>query len=178
MIFTHREDQYWATRIEWEDMAKLIKEKWDEGYAITDLSFGDGVYYALLEKDTGILAQEYSWNNSVLKFLEEKEKSSDSMVVTSFCYAESSTCVVRSKFKNIIEQRWCRSASFPKEKIAQHWKDGYAISAMSWNNGYWLILLSMGIDYAHKESWETTFRPRPYKISKKLRDEGKIVSSL
>jgi len=65
MIFTKREDQYWAIRVDWKDMADIIKEKWDEGYAITDICHGDGVYYALLEKDTGILALGYEWNKSL-----------------------------------------------------------------------------------------------------------------
>lgn len=178
MIFTSREDQYWATRIEWDDTAKVIKEKWDEGYAITDLVYGDGMYYVLLEKGTGILAQEFLKGDSLSEALGKKGASPDPMCVTTLLCAESFSLVVRSKLASSIEQRWCRSATFPKKAIKQYWKDGFAITAMHWNNGHWLILFSKGITYAHKESWATLFNPTAFKLSKLLNKESKIVSSL
>ena len=178
MIFTCREDQYWATRIDWEDMAKVIQGKWDEGYAITDMAYGDGLYYVLLEKGTGILAQEYLWGNSFSEALVKKGTSADPMCVTSLLSAGSSVLVVRSKLASNIEQRWCRSATFPKKAIKQYWKEGFAITAMNWNKGYWLILFSKGIVYARKERWETVLNPTAYRLSKFLKKEAIIISSL
>lgn len=178
MIFTRREDQFWATRIEWEDAEKIIKEKWDEGYAITDLVYGDGMYYVLLEKGTGILAQEYLWSDSLEDLLKGKSKNTENMCITTFLWAEFSFCLVRSKFSSSPEQLWCKSASFPKEIIGQQWKKGYAITEVFWNDNLWYILFSKGIAYAQQESWETIFKPRPQKLNAFLRDEAKIVSSL
>lgn len=178
MIFTTKEDQYWATRADWTDMAEIIKKMWDEGYAITDMTYGDEAYYVLMEKETGILAQEYVWNKSFSKALEENKKSSDGMCITSFCCDDTSCCLVRSKFEHSIEQTWCRSTAFPKREIERHWSEGYTISALNWNKGYWRILFSKDLAYAHKESWETTFKPKPLKLNEAFHNEAKMIASL
>ncbi|MDX2440298.1 MAG: hypothetical protein QNK40_07060, partial [Desulfobacterales bacterium] len=126
----------------------------------------------------GILSQEYLWNKSLSITLEEKKDSSDSKCITSFFCDDSSSCVIRSEFEHSVDQLWYRSATFPKRDIAHYWKKGYAITAMNWSNGSWLILFSKGIAYARKESWETIFNPKPYKLSKTFRKEGKIITSL
>jgi tetratricopeptide (TPR) repeat protein len=178
MIFTRREDQYWATRTQWEDMAKIIKTKWDEGYAITDMAYGDEVYYVLMEKGTGILGQEYLWNKSFFNVIEEDKETSSNRCITSFFYDKTSFCMVRSSFKQRIDQRWCQSASFPREDIAYFWNMGYSITALNWNRGNWLVLFSKGLDYAQKESWETKFKPKPSRICKSLNQDSRIISSL
>lgn len=178
MIFTQREDQYWATRTNWVDMAELIKTKWDEGYAITDMVYGDDVYFVLMEKGTGVLGQEYSWNKSLDKILEENSSGSETRCITSICYDGSSACLVRSSFKNGMEQRWCQSAVFPKKDIKFYWNLGYTITVMNWHRGFWWLLFSKGIPYNSKESWETMFRPKPAILSRKLQKESKIITSL
>lgn len=178
MIIAEREDQYWATRVKWDDMASLIKTKWDEGYAITDMTFGDEVYYVLMEKGTAIVGQEYLWKKSFSQIFEEDKSSSDTRCITSFFSDGSSFCIVRSEFKNSIEQRWCQSKSFPKEDIAYYWNIGFAITAINWSKGYWLILFSKGTAYGQKESWETTFTLNPKKLTKTLNEESKIISSV
>lgn len=178
MIIAEREDQYWATRIKWDDMAGLIKTKWDEGYAITDMTYGDEVYYVLMEKGTGIVGQEYLWKKSFSQIFEEDRSRSDSRCISSFFSDGSSFCVVRSEFKQSIEQRWCQSKSFPKKDIAYYWNIGFAITAINWFKGYWLILFSKGITYGQKESWETTFTLKPQKLTKALNEESKIISSV
>lgn len=177
MIFTKREDQYWATRSEWKDMADIIKTKWDEGYAITDMAYGDEVYYVLMEKGTGLLGQEYLWNKTFAIALEADSGESNNRAITSFFSDETSFCMVRSEFENSVDQRWCQSAGFPKEDISYYWKMGYTITAMDWNRGSWLVLLSKGVDYAQNESWETLFKPRPSRISKMLDQNSRIISS-
>lgn len=58
------------------ELKKKIKEKWDNGYVITALEYGDGSYLCVMSKYVGSSSAIESWNinTNFEKDLEEKEK--------------------------------------------------------------------------------------------------------
>lgn len=63
MIIAEREDQYWATRVKWDDMASLIITKWNIGYAITAINWSKGYWLILFSKGTAN-GQKESWETT------------------------------------------------------------------------------------------------------------------
>lgn len=67
-------DQSYFTSSSTSDLEKKIKEKWDDGFRITALEYGDGVYMCIMSKYPGSSTdmQSYNINTNFEKSLEKK----------------------------------------------------------------------------------------------------------
>lgn len=132
--------QTWITRREWKK--EDIKEKWDQGYKITEVSYGNGVYAVVFSKTNNLGRQR--WATKISGFPSDKirEFASDGLKISKVIYGKDRWVLVATGDNRIKNQKWFKRAKFPAEDIETYTVQGYSVTQLSQENGWWVLVMS------------------------------------
>lgn len=130
--------QRWKTRDNFPKEA--IKEDWDAGYSISDLSYGNGKWNLIMSKGTGYTTQNWitrkEWKREDIK-----AKWDQGYKITEVNYGNGVYAIVFSKSESLGRQRWATKVSgFPSDKIREFGNDGLKITEVIYGKDRWVLV--------------------------------------
>lgn len=146
--------QTWITRKEWPK--DDIKEKWDQGYKITEVNYGNGVYAIVFSKNSGYDRQRWATKGSAFPSDKIREFGNDDLSITEIIYSKDRWVVVGSKDSSIKTQKWFKRTKFPKEDIETYLRQGFSITQLSRENGWWVLVMSQYHSGSRPTVWFNT----------------------
>ena len=132
--------QTWMTRREWNK--EDIKEKWNQGYLITEVSYGNGVYAIVFSKTTALGRQRWATKLSGFPSDKIREFGKEGLVITKVVYGKDRWVLVATVDNRIKNQKWFKRARFPAEDIENYTVQGYTITQLSQEDGWWVLVMS------------------------------------
>ncbi len=153
----------------------VVSDRWDEGYYLTSLAYGDDEWALIFSQDTGYTTQ--GWNivdSEPEAVIEQRWK--DGFDLTSLAYSPEGWVMVFSKGTGYSDQAWRRDDQFPVSTIRSRWDEGFSISALAYGNGEWCVVFSE-ISAITDQSWklDKTF---PTDAIRKEWEDGASITSL
>lgn len=139
-------DQVWRTRYEFPE--KEIKEYWDLGYNITNLTYGNGVWALVMSQGSGLGRQYWVSNNTFPQEQIQDYWDNHRYRITNLTHGDGKWAVIMSEYTPYKEQRWNTSEQFPEKEIKDFWSKGYFITNLDHGNGLWALVVSKGSGYA------------------------------
>jgi hypothetical protein len=164
-------DQDWYTSADYP--SDYISGKWEEGYYITSLTYGNGMWAVVMSEGVGYTNQGWATRTD---FPSDyiSEKWNEGYQITSLVYGDK-WAVVMSEGNDYMES-WHTRAEFPSDVISEKWAEGYYITSLAYGNGTWAVVMSEGTGYTN-QAWQTNSDfPSDY-ISEKW-NEGYRITSL
>jgi len=153
----------------------MIKQRWDEGYHITNLIYGDGIWAAVFSQRTNYTYQVLVTGSEFPKDVIEQKWDEGSRVMD-LAYGDSVWAVILSKGTGYTAQEWATRSEFPQDVIKQGWDEGYYITDLAYGNGVWAVVLSQGTGYTSQE-WISRSE-FPQDVIKQGWDEGYYITDL
>ncbi len=132
--------QTWMTRREWKK--EDIKAKWNEGYLITEVSYGNGVYAVVFSKTPALGRQRWATKASSFPGDKIREFGDEGLKITKVFYGKDRWVLVCTKDSRIKNQKWFKRKNFPAEDIETYTTQGYSISQLSKENGWWVLVMN------------------------------------
>ena len=167
--------QNWITRREWN--REDIKAKWDEGYLITEASYGNGVYAIVFSKTDALGRQK--WATKISGFPSDKirEFGKEGLKITKVFYGKDRWVLVGTKDSRIKNQKWFKRSKFPAEDIETYTVQGYSITQLSQEDGWWVLVMSQYYKGDQPNVW---FRDAAFPKAeiKKYWDQGYYLTDL
>ena len=157
--------------------ADYIDQKWDEGYSITSVAYGDGMWAVVMSQGTDFGYQGWATRSEfsmlddfIYLYWDEGYRISD------LAYGNGLWAVVISQGTNYTDQYWDSSDIYPEELIYYKWDEGYYITSLAYGDGTWAVVMSEGTQYTN-QGWQTsTDFPSDY-INEKWA-AGRYITSL
>ena len=142
-------DQDWYTSADYP--SDYISGKWEEGYFITSLAYGNGMWAVVMSEGTGYTNQ--GWQTSS-DFPSDyiSGKWNEGWQITSLVYGDR-WAVVMSEGIDYAES-WHTRTEFPSDVISQKWSEGYYITSLAYGDGTWAVVMSGGTGYTN-QAWQT-----------------------
>jgi uncharacterized protein (TIGR02145 family) len=165
--------QKWKTRIDFP--GSEIREAWNEGYRISSLTYGDGLWAIAYSKISKFTAQRYYLGETFPKD-DISRGWDDGYDITSVAYGDGQWAVIMSKFPEYTQQRWRTRTEYPKDEIREGYDDGYTISSLVYGNGVWALVMDK-VPYHVPQKWYTRDHFPDDEISEGW-DEGYDIQSL
>ena len=170
-------DQSWSWRAQFPN--EKIKEIWNKGLYLSDLSYGDGKWVIVSSNGTGYTNQKWSWRRY---FPQEQIRKAwdDGYYISNLVYGniedKGAWAVVMSKGTGYQDQKWYTRSYYPKEEIKEAWKEGYYINSVTYGDDLWALVMSKGMKYKDQK-WYTRHH-FPAKEIKESWKEGFDITSL
>lgn len=128
------------------DTAKTwVKEKWDQGYQITEVATGDKRWLIMMTKDV-----DYSNTNVLSEDIFPKKRVEElrnqSRYITSVRFGQGHWLVIMSEFpknKEIV-QDYQVSKEFPESWVKEKMADGYRITSVDNDREQWVVVMTRG----------------------------------
>mgnify|MGYP006267448617 CR=1 FL=1 len=141
--------QKWKTRVSFP--ASEIRDAWNDGYRISSLTYGDGVWAIVYSKISKYTVQKYYLSKS---FPKDKIKKGwdDGYDITSLAYGDGQWAVIMSKYDKYELQRWRTRVEFPKEEIKKGWDEGFIITSLVYGDGVWALVMDEPRQFV-KQKW-------------------------
>lgn len=167
-------DQKWKLRTYFPQ--NEIKEDWDIGYYITDLTFNDGNWVVVMSK--GVNYSEQMWRtrtyfpeNEIDEYWDKKYQ------ITHLNYGNGVWALVMSKITNdLTTQIWRTRVNFPESEIKENWDKGYYITGLVYGDDKWALVMTKSNGYT-AQVWRTR-NYYPEQEIKELWDQGYYITSL
>ncbi|MCS7029598.1 MAG: hypothetical protein NZ519_12620 [Bacteroidia bacterium] len=159
MITEKRSHQSFQICDSWKIAEDAIRNARLEGYTLTQISYGAGIFHLLFEKGTG-------WGNQVIFSSQDfpdgnkiEEYQSKGYAVTCMCaYATSqythAWITVMTFQTGLKEQKMFVTSEFPEKHIQQAHLEGYQPTTLAYGNGFWILIASKGV--INQVSWFST----------------------
>lgn len=129
--------QRWKTR---ENFPKdAIKQDWDDGYSISDVSYDNDKWTLVMSKGTGYATQQWKTRYEFPKD-DIKELWEESYKITELNYGNGVWALVMSKNSGLGRQRWSTRSEFPTEKIKEFGDEGLYISELVYGKDRWALV--------------------------------------
>ncbi len=117
-----------------------IAEGWDQGYRITDVAYGDGLWAVVMTEDTGYGGQ--AWAASA-EFPGEfiREKWDEGLDLTTLTYGDGTWVAVMTGGLDWVQS--LQSGTF--EEVVEHIDEypDYMISEVAYGDGEWVVVMSL-----------------------------------
>lgn len=152
-----------------------IKSDWDDGYAVSDLSYDNDKWSLITSKGTGYSKQTWITRNEWPKG-EIKEKWNESYRITEANYGNGVWAIVFSKGSSLGRQRWSTRSDFPTEKIKEFGDDGLWITELIYGKDRWALIASQDPSI-RGQRWSKSVDFPESKI-KQNQSEGYVVTQL
>jgi len=159
-----------------------ISLSWDEGYYITDISYGDG-YWSLVttKKKSDENGQKWSTVYSTSDLHDKvKEGYDENYNITDICYGKDSDgdnmwVLVMTKISVGAESFSTVSPGNFQSTVKEKWDEGYDIIDLSYGKDKWAVVFRKGTGY----SGQTWFSRNEFPVDKikQSLNEGKILTS-
>ncbi|MCL4265580.1 MAG: serine/threonine protein kinase [Anaerolineae bacterium] len=158
-----------------EPLSDFIQVKWDEGFRITDLAYGDDAWATIMSQNSPYGRQ--TWKTSALFPGDTiQEKWDEGFRVTNLTYGSGLWLMALSQQSPYGRQTYKTARGFPGDYIQQKWDEGFRVTSLTYGNGAWAVVLSADAPYG-RQTWKTSAAfPGDY-IQEKW-DEGFRVTSL
>lgn len=134
-------NQAWRTRYDFPE--KEIKELWDDGYEITNLSYGMKLWCVVGTKGTTYTAQRWKTLTDFPKD-DIKKAWDDGYYITDLVYGNGKWAAIFSKGSKITQQAWRTRTNFPETEINELTGEGYAITNLCYGEDRWALVMSKG----------------------------------
>ena len=118
-----------------------IRAKWQEGYDVTLLTYGDGawVFVATQLPDN---PQQYFTSSHDFPGDIIRAKWREGYDVTSIAYGGGLWGLVMTKHASSLEQAFAREVDFPGDRIRRYWAEGYDVTSLAYGAGAWAVIVS------------------------------------
>ncbi len=160
MITEKRTQQSFQTCDNWKKAEDFIRSAKLDNYTLTQISYGAGTFHLLFEKGTG-------WGDQVILANKEFPDSGKIADYQSKGYAVTCMCAypmpaeftgmwitVLTKSTLLKEQKMFVTSEFPDKRIQDSAKEGYKPTSLVYGNGYWILMVSKGIQ--QEVAWFST----------------------
>ena len=119
----------------------FIREKWQEGYDVTSMAYGAGVWALVMTKGQQNLEQAFA---TELQFPGEQIRQywKSGYSVTNLAYGTGLWAVIASKLSDDPLQRYATSVDFPGDAINSLGEDGFAVTVLAYGDGLWAYVVS------------------------------------
>lgn len=127
-----------------------IRDKWDDGYDITDISYFDEMWFVVMSDIKGLTTQSWKTDET---FPKEwiANKWDEGYYINEVSYGEDDWAIVMSKGTGFTNQSWKTSLDFPTDWISSKKAEGYLITDATCKNGMWAVVMSKGSNYYSQE---------------------------
>lgn len=124
-----------------------IKEKYNEGYYITSVSYTGKGWFVSLSKNCGFTSQSYYYTHAWPKdWL--NEKMGQGYYISSIASGDGNWMIVVSKGTGYTGQTWDWDTWENLDGfLHKYWKLGYSITDIEFSNGKWLLVMSANSPY-------------------------------
>ncbi len=130
-----------------------IKEHWDMGYYISDLTYNKGKWALIMVKGSGYNDQMWR-TRTAFPEAEIKEYWDKKYYITNLSYANGKWILVMSKGVGYYASIWRTRTYFPEAEIKEHWDKGYYITNLAYGNGKWALIMAKGTGFT-QQIWRT-----------------------
>jgi YD repeat-containing protein len=142
-----------------------IKEDQEEGYYITDLSYGGNAndkYWVMIVSKTKYTDQVWKLNNNKEELeasIRGMRKGRPDLFISKIAYGDGKWVVVSSKGTGYTDQVTVMRVSFPETAIKEYGGKDYTITDMAYGGGLWVVTMSKGTNtsgqhYSKMSTWD------------------------
>ena len=139
-----------------------IKTAWNEGYYVSDISYGDNgseKYWVMVISKNSYTGQLYKMrdNTDELKTaIEDMRTTEPDYYISHLTFGNNKWALVGSKGTGYSSQTTIISTDFPEENIKENWKTDYHITSMAYSGSKWVVVMSKGstITKQHFHTWD------------------------
>ena len=165
--------QVWRTSYDFPET--YIEERWNEGYGITSVAYGDALWAVVMSQGTDYYLQAWATR---IEFPETyiNDRWIEGYYITSLAYGNGLWAVVMSKGTGYTDQWWKTDSIFPEDFINDRWNEGYYITSLAYGDGLWAVVMSQGTDYTYQ--WWKTESTFPVDFINGKWDEGFAITSV
>ena len=152
-----------------------IKEKYDQDYYITSVSYTANGWFVAMSKNPGFTGQSYYYTeNWPTDWINEKEK--NGYYITSIAHGNGKWMIVVSKGTGYTDQIWTWDTwANVIPYIDKYWELKYRITQAEYMNGKWLIIMHKNTQYAYQNwSTRTTYETAKERISQYWNDGKRL----
>lgn len=152
---------------------------WDEGYYITDLSYGNSYWSLIMTKKTSNqTAQRWSTITDTEKIHEKVKKGYDEgYYITDISYGDGAWVLIMTKLKSVGGESFSTVYSIDEfsKKTKEKWDEGYDILEVAHGNGAWAVVYRKKLGY-NNQTWFGRDEFPVDKIKQEL-NKGKVLTS-
>ncbi|MEM6846272.1 MAG: caspase family protein [Bacteroidota bacterium] len=160
-------NQSWATRSEFPK--DYIKEAWNSGKYITDITCTDNNWSIVVSENPDITNQGYQTSPSFPKqFIQEKWD--EGMNISSIAYGNGLWAVVMTEYLSFRGQSYRSSSNFPSQYIDQQKAKGYRPIEILYAEGKWLVTTEKYSSIYSENSLEIDVSVNTYFPEKEIND--------
>ncbi|MBK7122936.1 MAG: hypothetical protein IPH68_09085 [Chitinophagaceae bacterium] len=143
--------------------AAAIKKAWDEGFYVSDMSYGSNgseKYWVMVVSKNSYTGQLYKIreNTDELKTaIEDMQKTEPGYYISHIAFCNNKWVLVGSKGTGYTNQTTIISDYFPEENIKENWKTLYQITSMAYSGSKWVVVMSKGstVTEQHFHTWDS-----------------------
>ncbi|HRQ38080.1 MAG TPA: protein kinase [Chloroflexota bacterium] len=156
-------------------LSDFIQAKWDEGFRLTDLAYGNETWASIMSQNSPYGRQ--TWKTSAAfpgDYIQEKWD--EGFRVTNLAYGDGRWLVALAQTSPYGRQTYKTAAAFPGDFVQQKWDEGFRVTSLAYGDGVWAVVLSAESPYGRQTYKTLATFPGDY-IQEKW-DEGFRVTSL
>lgn len=135
-----------------------IRARWQEGYDVTLLSYGDGAWAFVATRLPGNPLQYFTSSHD---FPGDtiRSKWREGYDVTSIAYGGGLWGLVMTKHASAQEQAFATEVDFPGARIRRYWEEGFDVTSLTYGAGVWAVVVSKRADNATQRFATSTAFP-------------------
>ena len=141
----------WRTRTYFPE--NEIKEHWDKGYYITNITYNKGKWALFMVQGSGFSDQMWR-TRKVFPENEIEEFWDKGYYITKLTYGDGVWVLVMSKGGGNYAEIWRTRTYFPKDEIKENWDNGHYITNMIYGQGKWALVMAKGTGFT-QQIWRT-----------------------
>jgi len=163
------------------EQSLILKDSWNKGFNCRTVCYGQGYYYAFMEKGFGSW-QQFTTNTAfpedVIK--DTWKQKGDGTIISSVNFINNTWAVTMTKLSNsFISQKYLQNNSFPTDDIKTEWNNNYRISDMDYGNGKWIIIMNkICADFNISEQMFNNYPSFPEEIIRSYWSNGYYITVL
>ncbi|MDM8525860.1 S41 family peptidase [Desulfococcaceae bacterium HSG8] len=154
---------------------EYIQEKWDEGYDISKMAYGDGSWTVVMSQGSGYDYQSY-YADYYFPEVYIYGEWDEGYHITDLSYGDGTWFLVMSGGTGYTWQSCNITEDFPEQVIKEKWDEGYDITELTYGGGEWAVVTSYGTGYTY-QSYHTR-DSFPEEIIDEKQREGYHVTDL
>ncbi len=163
----------WRTRTYFPD--EEIKEHWDKGYYITNITYNEGKWAMVMVKGSGYSDQMWR-TRKVFPEKEIKEFWDKGYYISKLTYGDGVWVLVMSKGGGNYAEIWRTRTYFPKDEIKENWDQGHYITNLVYGQGKWALVMAKGTGFT-QQIWRSR-NHFPETEIKEYWDKGYYITNL
>lgn len=122
-------------------VSEFIDEKWNEGFAITSLTFGNSAWSVVMSERADDPQQSLQLQDTLpTDYIDTKW--SEGFEITGLAFGDNQWVVVMSRGLEPQRQTLKAETAFPSQYIDQKWAEGLDLAHMAYGNGQWTVVMS------------------------------------